>query len=184
MNTVQETAFEGESDNGAVRIPGGRAWRPQVHHIWDELLDQLLPLEGSGHTQKGSFPEFFRIVVDGKSSCLDECNQSVFKYSVAESLFSVSASNERKYWGFSIFKKALPRVKTADLPMLFTKNFMRTWINHLSHPDRYLHSFAKQIASPVIASAVRMLNDKSCRRRTYFLLCKRTHHSGSLSFYN
>jgi DNA polymerase phi len=42
----------------------------------------------------------------------------------------------------------LPRVKAADLPMLFTKNFMRTWINHLSHFDRYLHSFAKQIASP------------------------------------
>ena len=46
-----------------------------------------------------------------------------------------------------IFQRALPRVKAADLPMLFTKNFMRTWINHLSHFDRYLHSFAKQIAS-------------------------------------
>jgi DNA polymerase phi len=47
-----------------------------------------------------------------------------------------------------IFQRVLPRVKAADLPMLFTKNFMRTWINHLSHFDRYLHSFAKQIASP------------------------------------
>ncbi|KAH8991045.1 DNA polymerase phi-domain-containing protein [Lactarius hatsudake] len=130
---LRETGFEGEGDNTLVTIPG-RAWRPQVHHIWDELLDQLLPSEGSGHTPKGSFPEFFRVVVD-------------------ESLFSVSASNERKYWGFVIFKKALPRIKATDLPMLFTKNFMRTWINHLSHPDRYLHSFAKQIASPIIASA-------------------------------
>jgi hypothetical protein len=67
--------------------------------------------------------------------------------SAAESLFSGSASNERKYWGFVIFQRALPRVKAADLPMLFTRNFMRTWINHLSHFDRYLHSFAKQIAS-------------------------------------
>jgi DNA polymerase phi len=65
-----------------------------------------------------------------------------------ESLFSGSASNERKYWGFVVFQRVLPRVKAADLPMLFTKNFMRTWINHLSHFDRYLHSFAKQIASP------------------------------------
>ncbi|KAH9052566.1 DNA polymerase phi-domain-containing protein, partial [Lactarius vividus] len=131
MNAVQETGFEGEGDNAVVRIPG-RAWRPQVHHIWDELLDQLLPLEGSGYTPKGSFPEFFRVVVD-------------------ESLFSVSASNERKYWGFVIFKKALPRIKATDLPMLFTKNFMRTWINHLSHPDRYLHSFAKQIATDILS---------------------------------
>lgn len=157
MNRLQETAFEG--DNGVVRSPG-RGWRPQVHHIWDELLDQLLPLEGSGHTQKGSFPEFFRIVVDGKSSRLDECTQPVFINLVAESLFSVSASNERKYWGFAIFKRALPRVKAGDLPMLFTKNFMRTWINHLSHADRYLHSFSKQIASPVIASAMSVRADR------------------------
>ncbi|KAH9048219.1 DNA polymerase phi-domain-containing protein [Lactarius hengduanensis] len=128
---LRETGFEGEGDNAVVTVPG-RAWRPQVHHIWDELLDQLLPLEGSGHTPKGSFPEFFRVVVD-------------------ESLFSVSASNERKYWGFVIFKKALPRIKATDLPMLFTKNFMRTWINHLSHPDRYLHSFAKQIATDILS---------------------------------
>ena len=29
--------------------------------------------------------------------------------------------------------------------MLFTKNFMRTWMNHLTNSDRYLHKFAKQI---------------------------------------
>ncbi len=28
--------------------------------------------------------------------------------------------------------------------MIFTKNFMRTWINQLSKPDRYLHKAAKQ----------------------------------------
>ena len=63
----------------------------------------------------------------------------------AESLFSAAASNERKYWGFQIFQKALPRVPAADLPMLFTKNFMRSWINHLSNSDRYLHKIAKQV---------------------------------------
>ena len=159
MNSSQETAFEGEGDDGVVRNPG-RAWRPQVHHIWDELLDQLLPLEGNGHTQKGSFLEFFRIVVDGKlSRLMSTISWFSNTHPVAESLFSVAASNERKYWGFAIFKKALPRVKAADLPMLFTKNFMRTWINHLSHPDRYLHSFAKQIASPIIASAISVHTD-------------------------
>jgi len=54
--------------------------------------------------------------------------------------------------GFVIVQRVLPRVKAADLPILFTKNFMRTWINHLSHFDRYLHSFAKQIASPHASS--------------------------------
>ncbi|KAF8274212.1 DNA polymerase phi-domain-containing protein [Lactarius quietus] len=128
---LRESEFEGEGENSVVRIPA-RQWRPQVHHVWDELFDQLLPLEGSGRTPNGAFSEFFRVVVD-------------------ESLFSGSASNERKYWGFAIFKKALPRLKAVELPMLFTKNFMRTWINHLSHPDRYLHPFAKQIVTDILS---------------------------------
>lgn len=64
---------------------------------------------------------------------------------MAESLFSSTSSAERKYWGFQIFQKALPRVQAADMPMLFTKNFMRSWINHLSSSDRYLHKAAKQV---------------------------------------
>ncbi|KAI0288393.1 DNA polymerase phi-domain-containing protein [Multifurca ochricompacta] len=124
-----------EDDESVAKIPS-RAWRPQVHHVWDELLNELLSPEDSGRTPRGSFEDFFRIVVD-------------------ESLFAESASNERKYWGFVIFQKALPRVKAVDLPMLFTKNFMRTWINHLSHLDRYLHSFARQIASPIISTVQR-----------------------------
>lgn len=64
---------------------------------------------------------------------------------LAESLFSAAASPERKFWGFQIFQKALPRVSEADIPMLFTKNFMRSWINHLSNSDRYLHKAAKQV---------------------------------------
>ena len=84
MNSLQETEFEGEGDNGVVRVPG-RAWRPQIHHVWDELFDQLLPLEGSGHTPKGAFPEFFRIVVDGKSSRITE--QSAILQLQSQSLF-------------------------------------------------------------------------------------------------
>ncbi|KAI0263807.1 DNA polymerase phi-domain-containing protein [Gloeopeniophorella convolvens] len=121
-----------EDDEDVVKA-SGRTWKPQVHFVWDDILDELLPPKDSGRTPKGSFQEFFRIVVD-------------------ESLFAGSASNERKYWGFVIFQRALSRVKAADLPMLFTKNFMRTWINHLSHFDRYLHSFAKQIATSILAA--------------------------------
>ena len=62
-----------------------------------------------------------------------------------ESLFASTASPERKYWGFQVFQKALPRVSGADMPMLFTKNFMRSWINHLSNSDRYLHKAARQV---------------------------------------
>jgi DNA polymerase phi len=140
---VQESELKDEE--GVSKIPG-RAWRPQVHHVWDELLDDLLPPDGGGRSPATSFQEFFRIIVDGGWAWRGNISQFITGHT--ESLFSGSASNERKYWGFVVFQRALPRVKAADLPMLFTKNFMRTWINHLSHFDRYLHSFAKQIASP------------------------------------
>ena len=62
----------------------------------------------------------------------------------AESLFSSTSSPQRKYWGFQVFQKALTRVTEVNMPMLFTKNFMRSLINHLSNRDRYLHKVAHQ----------------------------------------
>lgn len=50
-----------------------------------------------------------------------------------------------------MFQKALPRVAGDDMPKLFTKNFMRTWINHLSKNDRYLHKAAKQVVSSILS---------------------------------
>lgn len=55
--------MEEEEDGPKV---GGRSWKPQVHYVWDILLDELLPSQESEVTPKGSFQEFFRIVVDGK----------------------------------------------------------------------------------------------------------------------
>ncbi|KAI0060788.1 hypothetical protein BV25DRAFT_1827328 [Artomyces pyxidatus] len=130
MATLAKILKESEVEDEDMPKAGGRSWKPQVHYVWDLLLDELLPPSSTNRAPKGSFQEFFRIVVD-------------------ESLFASSASIERKYWGFEVFHRALPRVKAADLPMLFTKNFMRTWINHLSHFDRYLHNFAKKIATTI-----------------------------------
>jgi len=62
----------------------------------------------------------------------------------SEALFSSTSSPQRKYWGFQVFQKALPRVNEETMPMLFTRNFMRSWINHLSNKDRYLHKVAFQ----------------------------------------
>ena len=62
---AQEVEIEDEDEAGGK---GARQWKPQVHYAWDVLLDELLPAEGSGKTPKGSFQEFFRIVVDGTHS--------------------------------------------------------------------------------------------------------------------
>ncbi|KAF9053534.1 hypothetical protein BDZ89DRAFT_1056125 [Hymenopellis radicata] len=118
-----------DTDDPENAKSGGGSWKPDLHFVWTAILDHLLPLDGPA---KGNFAEFFRIVVD-------------------ESLFSSTSTPQRKYWGFQIFQKALPRLSEDVLPMIFTKNFMRTWINQLSKPDRYLHKAAKQNASDVAA---------------------------------
>ncbi|KAJ7740748.1 DNA polymerase phi-domain-containing protein [Mycena maculata] len=127
---LKETGTEADSES--VPKSAASSWKPQLHFVWSFILDQLLPGPNSTVFTKGSFQEFFRVVVD-------------------ESLFSATSSQERKYSGFQVFQKALPRVTESIMPMLFTKNFMRSWINHLSHPDRYLHKVARQVATDIQA---------------------------------
>ncbi|KZT74012.1 hypothetical protein DAEQUDRAFT_661194 [Daedalea quercina L-15889] len=117
-------------DDEESDVPKSGAWKPQVHFVWDMLLDRVLSPAARKGSNTTSFPDFFRIVVD-------------------ESLFSSTSSPERKYWGFQVFTKALPRVSGDDMPMLFTKNFMRSWINHLSNSDRYLHKAARQVVTDI-----------------------------------
>ncbi|KAI6103557.1 DNA polymerase phi-domain-containing protein [Pisolithus sp. B1] len=123
---LKESALDDEEASN----PGSGSWKPQIHFVWDMLFDRLLPTSDSKQAPQGSFGEFFRIVVD-------------------ESLFSSTSSAERKYWGFQVFKKALTRVSTDQLPMLFTKNLMRSWINHLSKSDRYLHKISLDVAKHI-----------------------------------
>ncbi|KAI5899852.1 uncharacterized protein SCHCODRAFT_02525003 [Schizophyllum commune H4-8] len=125
---IKDTQNEEDEDE----VPKAQAgnWKPQLHFVWDLMLAELLPAEGAQSSSSGSFQEFFHHVVD-------------------DSLFSATASPHRKYWGFQVFQKALPRVDANTMPMLFTRNLMRSWINHLSHKDRYLHKIALQVASDV-----------------------------------
>jgi DNA polymerase phi len=129
---LKESPTESEKESDfARRAPG--SWKPQLHYVWDIILDQLLPQKTpSARTVQtsGSFQEFFRVVVD-------------------ETFFSSTASLERKFLGFEIFRKTLPRVHADTMPMLFTQNFMRCWINHLASKDRQLHKAALQVSSEI-----------------------------------
>ncbi|KAH6918992.1 DNA-directed DNA polymerase [Coprinopsis sp. MPI-PUGE-AT-0042] len=129
---LKESGAEDDNLKDATKAQGS-AWKPQLHFAWGVILEQLLPgpNEPKGPS-KGSLQEFFRVVVD-------------------ESLFSATSSPQRKYWGFQVFQKALKRVDQDSMPMLFTKNFMRSWINQLSKKDRYLHKIAQQTVGEVQA---------------------------------
>jgi DNA polymerase phi len=60
----------------------------------------------------------------------------------AEALFA--STLERKFLGFQLFALILPKLHKETIPLVFTSNFMRSLINHLSSKDNYLHKAAKQ----------------------------------------
>ena len=47
-------------------MPSG-TWKPQLNFAWGIILDQMLPGPNSQFAPKGSFQDFFRIVVDGEA---------------------------------------------------------------------------------------------------------------------
>jgi DNA polymerase phi len=62
-----------------------------------------------------------------------------------DSLLAPTSSDGRKLWGFELFRLSLARVPPSDLSRMFTPNFMRSWVNHLSKRDRCLHMAAKLV---------------------------------------
>lgn len=164
---LQESSLDDEDGSNGTKSALGN-WKPQVHFIWDIILDQLLG-DRSSNSSGASFKEFFRVVVDGllHFTLVHSCSFFPHDSGLIESLFSSTSSSERKYWGFQIFQKALPRVDASDMPMLFTKNFMRSWINHLSNDDRYLHKIARQVVRDLQQATIEHIStDAHCLQAT------------------
>ncbi|KAH7340489.1 DNA polymerase phi-domain-containing protein [Rhizoctonia solani] len=120
-----------EADEPDVKNVSGGAFKVQLHSVWVAILEAV-----KDGKCKASFAEFYRVCVD-------------------ESLFAATSSPERKSWGFQVFERALAVLPSEEYQYLFTPNFMRTWINHLSSPDRHLHKSAKKAASEIVKAVER-----------------------------
>ncbi|KAG8764681.1 DNA-directed DNA polymerase [Ceratobasidium sp. 428] len=120
-----------DTEEPDVRSVQGGQFKVQIHSVWDTIL-RVLANGGS----KVSFAEFYRVCVD-------------------ESLFAATSSSERKSWGFQVFEHALSILPPTEFQYLFTPNFMRSWINHLSSADRILHKAAKKAASEIVKAVER-----------------------------
>ncbi|KAG5440573.1 hypothetical protein PCK2_000398, partial [Pneumocystis canis] len=72
---------------------------------------------------------------------------------IDESFFSAASSLEKKFRGFQIFNLTLPKVEISNLSSMFSKNFMRCFINHLSNEDRYLNKISNKVLSCIISVA-------------------------------
>ncbi|CAE7157151.1 unnamed protein product [Rhizoctonia solani] len=120
-----------DADEPDVKNASGGAFKVQLHSVWNAILEAI-----KDGKCKVSFAEYYRVCVD-------------------ESLFATTSSPERKSWGFQVFESALAVMPPAEYQYLFTANFMRTWINHLSSPDRHLHKAAKKAASEIVKAVER-----------------------------
>lgn len=72
---------------------------------------------------------------------------------MADSLFSASASDERKHWGFSLASKAIREAPGDLIPDIFSPNFMRCLINQLALPERILHRVAQKVLKAIHSRA-------------------------------
>ena len=70
-----------------------------------------------------------------------------------ETLFATSSSEERKYWGFLLFQRTIPKAPVRLLSNMFTRNLVRCLINQLASSDRYLHRAAERSTQAVLARA-------------------------------
>ncbi|RCH79723.1 DNA-directed DNA polymerase, partial [Rhizopus stolonifer] len=103
-------------------------WKPQLHSVWDPLLSVYF--EKKQPKQIASFQEFWTAAVDN-------------------TMFDINASHGRKYWGFQLVEKVLRRLSPEQMPLIFTANFMRTFINNLSSEDRFLNKAARHTAQVI-----------------------------------
>jgi DNA polymerase phi len=142
-DAVQETDVDGDEEGVGSSSTG--SWKAQLHFVWSLIFDTYF-ISSVPQTGRAPFQDFFRVVVDGTSPMLS----AAWRYlTTLESLFANTSSPQRRFWGFSVFSRALPLVDNAQMPLLFTPNFMRCWMNNLSSPDRYLHKAALGIAKSV-----------------------------------
>ncbi|KAK6340587.1 hypothetical protein TWF696_008913 [Orbilia brochopaga] len=145
LQTLAKILKESEGKDGEnEKLAQKGSWNARLSWAWDVILEYY---RDSKHVGEGiaSFGEFWQAVVNN-------------------GLFSNSSSEERKFWGFLIFNRAISTFKDKEtIAELFCPNFMTCFINQLGAPKRYLHKAAqkslqtiksKAEADPVIASTL------------------------------
>ncbi|KAI9766380.1 MAG: DNA-directed DNA polymerase [Candelina submexicana] len=106
-------------------------WNSRLHFIWGVLRAAFAEVEDP----------YKKLLA--KSKRMTQTTWARFwTEAVDNTLFSASASNERKFLGFQIFSKVLQEAPFFQLSMIFTKNLKKCLVNQLASSDRYLHKAA------------------------------------------
>ncbi|KAI8145824.1 DNA polymerase phi-domain-containing protein [Fennellomyces sp. T-0311] len=148
------------SDDGEKKGTKVADWKPQLHSVWDRFLTKYLEAstQANGHAEleesdRPKKKQRMNKKGDGKAKDQGEDKAASFgefwDVVVDKALFDNNASQGRKYWGFKLVQRALPRLSSDQMPLIFTQNFMRCFINSLSVKDRYLNKVAVHTANVI-----------------------------------
>ncbi|KAK6501948.1 hypothetical protein TWF481_009766 [Arthrobotrys musiformis] len=114
---------EGKGEDGEKLAQKG-SWNARLSWVWDAIFEFYT--SDTPQKDTASFPEFWQAVVN-------------------DGLFSNGSSDERKFWGFLVFNRAISTFEDKDtITTLFSPNLMKCFINQLSSPERYLHKAAQK----------------------------------------
>ncbi|KAL8652413.1 MAG: hypothetical protein Q9210_002697 [Variospora velana] len=123
---LKEASTGSQSDEATGQIAQKGNWTSRIHFAWIVVLNQLAGNAAMGTKSKTvSFEEFWREAID-------------------DHLFAASSTEERKYWGFSLFQQMFKSASPSLLPALFSRNLKRSLINQLASKGRYLHLAAER----------------------------------------
>ncbi|KAF3911685.1 hypothetical protein AA313_de0203547 [Arthrobotrys entomopaga] len=135
LQTLAKILKESEGkDEENEKLSQKGSWSARLSWVWDVIFEHYAN-NSSHQSEMASFGDFWQVVVN-------------------DGLFSNNASEERKFWGFLIFNKALSTFDDKDnVSAIFSPNFMKCFINQLGAPERYLHKAAQKSLRCIKAKA-------------------------------
>ncbi|KAI9876926.1 MAG: DNA-directed DNA polymerase [Pleopsidium flavum] len=134
---LKEASESKKPQNGSEGSRQKGMWTSKLHFAWDIVLASFFERHsqlGLGHSnppKRLNFVDFWFEIIDNN-------------------LFSASASEERKYWGFLLFSKVIREAPQHLIATVFSPNLMRSLLNQLALPERYLHRIAQKALRAVL----------------------------------
>ncbi|VEU23421.1 DEKNAAC104604 [Brettanomyces naardenensis] len=152
VKVLTDSAASGSDDaNGERKSRQMGSWTPTLHYVWTPLLQELAsPYTGVPEKKHKKHKKSKRRDTSGPIA-LTEFWQPV----VDNQFFKLSASPERKYWGFQILNQALTisSLTTDQVASLLSPNLIRSLINQSSKENRMLHSVAKNTLRALVSTS-------------------------------
>lgn len=160
---VETPGATSPQDGSKLEATAKGTWTTKLPFAWDVVLAELLDVQPKRHqkitkiVKRTKFADFWEQSIDSKSPPVQV--DRILRRSKA--LFATSSSEERKYWGFLLFQRAISIAPVYLLPDLFNQSFMRCLTNQLASPERYLHRAAEKSTKAILARARLNTNTKA-----------------------